>query len=134
MQILLIMQIIMRLVKKKLIFKNNAPLIICISKINGVKIDNAEDLDVVMPMNKLLESNKNYRISTGSLWNYYRDELTNHVSSNFESFKHKASITENTYKIGSTEEGLDANKVGKSETEVVISIKHLRSGINFNLF
>ena len=29
-------------------FKNNAPFINCISKINGVKIDNAEDLDVVM--------------------------------------------------------------------------------------
>ena len=85
-------------------------------------------------MNKLLESSKNYRITTGSLWNYYRDEQTNHLSSNFESFKHKASITENTYKIGTTEEGLDANKVGKSETGVVISLKHLRSGINFNLF
>ena len=36
--------------EKKLIFKNNAPFINCISKINGVKIDNAEDLDVVMPM------------------------------------------------------------------------------------
>ena len=34
---------------KNLAFKNNAPFINCISKINGVKIDNAEDLDVVMP-------------------------------------------------------------------------------------
>ena len=35
---------------RNLAFKNNAPFINCISKINGVKIDNAEDLDVVMPM------------------------------------------------------------------------------------
>ena len=35
---------------KKIVFKNNAPFINCISKINGVKNDNAEDLDVVMPM------------------------------------------------------------------------------------
>ena len=35
---------------KAVTFKNNAPFINCISKINGVKIDNAEDLDVVMPM------------------------------------------------------------------------------------
>ena len=35
---------------KSVAFKNNAPFINCISKINGVKIDNAEDLDVVMPM------------------------------------------------------------------------------------
>ena len=45
----------------------------CISKINGIKIDNAEDLDVVMPMYDLLEYSKNYK-KTGSLWNYYRDE------------------------------------------------------------
>ena len=40
---------------KNLEFKNNAPFINCISKINGVKIDNAEDLDVAMPMHNLLE-------------------------------------------------------------------------------
>ena len=39
---------------KEVTFKNNAPFINCISKINGVKIDNAEDLDVVMPMYNLL--------------------------------------------------------------------------------
>ena len=42
-------------------FKNNAPFINCISKINGVQIDNAEDLDVVMPMYNLLEYSKNYK-------------------------------------------------------------------------
>ena len=50
-------------------FKNNVPFINCISKINGVKIDNAEDLDVVMPMHNLLEYRKNDRKTTGSLWN-----------------------------------------------------------------
>ena len=39
-----------------------------------VKIDNAEDLDVVMPMYNLLEYSENYRKTTGSLWNYYREE------------------------------------------------------------
>ena len=60
--------------EKRLIFKNNAPFINCVSKINGVKTDNAEDLDVAMPMYNLLEYSKNYRKTTGSLWNYYRDE------------------------------------------------------------
>ena len=46
---------------KKLVFKNNAPLINCISKINGVKTDNAEDLDVAMPMYNLLEYSKNLK-------------------------------------------------------------------------
>ena len=55
--------------EKKLVFKNNAPFISCITKINGIKIDNAEDLDVVMPMYNLLEYSKNYKKTTGSLWN-----------------------------------------------------------------
>ena len=53
--------------EKKLVFKNNAPFINCVSKINGVKIDNAEDLDVVIPMYNLLEYSKNYRKTTGNL-------------------------------------------------------------------
>ena len=50
---------------KKVTFKNNAPFINCISKINGVKIDNAEDLDVIMY--NVLEYSKNYKKTTGSL-------------------------------------------------------------------
>ena len=43
---------------KAVAFKNNAPFINCISKINGAKIDNAEDLDVLMPMHNFLEYSK----------------------------------------------------------------------------
>ena len=66
----------------KLVFKNNAPFINCVSKIKGVKIDNAEDLDVVMPMYHLLEYSKNYKKTTGSLWNYYRDEPNSSANNN----------------------------------------------------
>ena len=66
---------------------------------NGVKFDNAKDLYVVMPMYNLLEYCKNYRKTTGSLWNYYRDEPSNSLSSNSESFKYETSITENTYNL-----------------------------------
>ena len=52
---------------KSVTFKNNAPFINCILKINGVKTDNAEDLDVVMLMYNLLEYSKNYKKTT---WNY----------------------------------------------------------------
>ena len=104
---------------KAVAFKNNSPFINCISKINGVQIDNAEDLDVVMPMYNLLEYSKNYKKTTGSLWNYYRDEPSNPLSSNSESFKYKTSITGNTY------DGDDANKVGQNETEIVVPLKHL---------
>ena len=53
--------------KKVVAFKNNAPFTNCISKINGIKIDNVEDLNVVMAMYNLLEYSKNYRKTTGSL-------------------------------------------------------------------
>ena len=49
---------------KSVPFKNNAPFINCISKIKGVKIDSAEDQDVVMPMYNLLEYSKNYKKTT----------------------------------------------------------------------
>ena len=105
-------------------FKNNAPFINCISKINGGQIDNVEDLDVVMPMHNLLEYSKNYRKTTGSLWNYCEDEPSNPLSFNSESSKYKTSITEDTYNLGVGDAGYDANKVGKNETGVVIPLKH----------
>ena len=46
---------------------NDTPFINCILKINGVQINNAEDLDVVMLMYNLLEYSKNYRKTTSSL-------------------------------------------------------------------
>ena len=60
-----------------LAFKNNAPITNCISKITNVLIDNEEDLDIVMPMYNLFEYSENRRKTTGSLWNYYRDEPNN---------------------------------------------------------
>ena len=60
-----------------LAFKNKSPFTICISKINYVLIDNAEYLDVVMPMYNLPECGKNYRKTTERLWKYYRDEPNN---------------------------------------------------------
>ena len=61
---------------KKLVFKNNAPFVSCISKIKNTLIDNAEDLDIVIPMYSLLNTanSKHYSKTTGRLWNYDRDE------------------------------------------------------------
>ena len=75
--------------KKEVKLKNNAPFIICISKINGVKVDNAEDLDVVMPMYNSLEYSKNYKKTRGSSLNYYRNEPSDAFSFNSESFNYK---------------------------------------------
>ena len=64
---------------RPLVFKNNAPSIGCISKINNTFIDNAEDLDVAMPLYNSLEDSKIYLKKPGSLWNYYRDELMKQI-------------------------------------------------------
>ena len=127
---------------KAVAFKNNAPFINCFSKINGVQIDNEEDLDVVIPIYNLqidneedldvvipiynlLKYRKNYRKTTRSLWMYYRDEPSNPLSSNSKSFKCKISVTGNTYNVGDGEAAYDANKVSKNETEVVVPLKYL---------
>ena len=110
---------------KNVTFKNNASFINSISKIHGEQTDNAEDLDVVIPMYNFLEDNKNYKKTTDSLWNYYRDEPSDPLSSNSESFKKKTSITGNTYSICAGEVGYDVTKVGKNETKIVVPLKHL---------
>ena len=45
-------------------------------------MDKAEDLDVVIPMYNLLEYNKNYRKTTGSLWNYCKDDPNSGINGN----------------------------------------------------
>ena len=88
---------------RKLAIKNNAPFVFCITKINNTLIDNAEDLDIIMPMYNLLEYSKNYSKTTGSFWNYYRDEPNsgvggannniNYSIKDLKSFDYKTSIT-----------------------------------------
>ena len=57
---------------RPLILKNNAPFVSCITRINGELIEDADDLDVVMPVYNLLEYSQNYRKTIGSLYDYYR--------------------------------------------------------------
>ena len=77
-QLLLLHKIMLLEIKKNrtLILKNKAPFISCITRINGELIEDADDLDIVMPVYNLLEYSKNYRKTIGSFYNYYRDELS----------------------------------------------------------
>ena len=63
--------------QKKLVFKNNAPLRSCISKINNKLTKKVEDLNIVTQpvMYNLLEYSKNYSMISESLSSYYRDEV-----------------------------------------------------------
>ena len=76
-------------------------------------------------MYNLLEYSKNYKKTTGSLWNYYRDQPSNPLSTNSESFKYNTSIRGNTYNVDDDDDNYDPNKVGKNETEIVIPLKYL---------
>ena len=120
--------------KRPLILKNNAPFVSCITRINGELIEDADDLDIVMPIYNLLEYSKNYRKTIGSLYNYYRDELTNDGNDNnfdnrnvvnSEAFKYKNKITGNTYNVDAGDQGYDVNKNVKQKIELAIPLKYL---------
>ena len=55
-------------------YKNCAPFTNCISEIHNTQVDNAKDIDIVMPMYNLIEYSDNYAKTSGSLWQYFRDE------------------------------------------------------------
>ena len=55
-------------------FKNCAPFINCINEVNNTQIDNAKDIDIVMPLYNLIEYSDNYAKTSGSLRQYFRDE------------------------------------------------------------
>ena len=59
---------------RKVSLKNSAPFFNCILKINNTLIEDAQDLDIVMPMFNLLYCAKKFRKTTGSFWNYYPDK------------------------------------------------------------
>ena len=122
---------------RPLILKNNTPFVSCITRINGELIEDA---------NNLLEYSKNYRKSIGSLYNYYRDELSDDVDdNNFDNikvvnsntFKYKNKITGNTYYVDAGVDGYDVNKNGKQEIELAIPLKYLGNfwrALNIPLF
>ena len=106
---------------KKVIFKNCAPFTDCISEINNTQVDNAKDIDIVMPMYDLIEYSDNYAKTSGSLWKYCLDKpaLNNGAIVDFEdghlsnSFNFKAKITGQT--------GND----GKENVEIMVPLKYL---------
>ena len=108
---------------KKVICKSCAPFTNCISKINNEQIDNAEYIDIVMPMYNLIENSDNYSKISGSLWQYCEDipaVNNNGAIVNFnrdndtDSFNFKAKITDQTNDDGEV-----------NDVEIMIPLKHL---------
>ena len=98
---------------KGVTFKNCAPFTKCISRINNTDIDNAQDIDIVMPMYNLIEYSDNYSKTSGSLWQYYKDDPNDNMADS-ESFKYKVKITGKTPDIGNTK-----------NVEIIVPLKYL---------
>ena len=94
-------------------FKNCAPFTKCISKTNNTDTDNAQDIDIVMPMYNLIEYSDNYSKTSGSLWQYYKDDPNDNIE-NSESFKYKIKITGKTPDNGNTK-----------DVEIIMPLKYL---------
>ena len=96
-------------------FKNCAPFINCISEINNTQIDNAKDIDIVMPMYNLIEYSDNYAKTSGSLWQYFRDEPDdNNIEDSESFFKSKIKITRKT-----------PNNDNEKDVEIMVPLKYL---------
>ena len=86
-----------------------------------------------MPMYNLLEYSKNYRKTTGSLYNYYIDELSdlfnnanvNYRTTSSNAFKYKHKIIGNTYNVEAADAGYDVNKEGTQSVEIAMPLKYL---------
>ena len=98
---------------KGVTFKNCAPFIDCISRINNTDIDNAKDNDIVMPMYNLIEYSDNYSKTSGSLQQYYKDDPNDNLA-NSESFKYKVKITGKAPDNGNTK-----------HVEIIVPLKYL---------
>ena len=120
---------------KKLALKNCAPFANCILKINNQLIEDAKDLDVVMPMYNLLYYSKKFRKTTGSFWNYYPEMPSSGYNNNnrdriFYSIKDSESFNYKTKLVGNLPAG--NNEAELEDVKTVVPLKNL-SNFMFNL-
>ena len=108
---------------KRLTFKNNAPFRSCISKINNPFEENIEDLDIISMYN-LLEYSDNYSMTSGSLWNYSRDEVNDSADENKNNIRTNNNKT-TTSKSFQYKTKIITNNNNILDTKVVIPLKNL---------
>ena len=88
----------------QVVFKNCATFKNCSTEIDGTLVDEANFINFTMPMYNLIEYSDNYSDTSGSLWQFKRDEIINNADvtndNNAPSFKYKASIIGNTENNG----------------------------------
>ena len=88
----------------QVVFRNCAPFKDCRTEINDTFVDYADFINITMPMFNLIEYSDTYSDTSGSLWNFKRDEIINNANvtndNNAPSFKYKANIIGNTENNG----------------------------------
>ena len=112
---------------RKLAFENNASFTTCLSKVNGILIDNV-DLDDVMPIYNFLDYSNNHEKKTGSLWNYYRDQPKYDAVGNGNA-KMAISLTDSksfNYETIITGE-LNAGENRNNDIKIIVPSKHLNN-------
>ena len=107
---------------KKVIFKNCAPFTNCISEINKTQIDNAIDIDIVMPMYNLIEYSDNYAKTTGSLWQYCKDIPARNNNNEITEFTLGNTTDSLNFKVKFT--GQTGNN-GTKDVEIMVPLKYL---------
>ena len=110
-------------VAKKVIFKNCAPFINCISKINNTQIDNAEYIDTVMSMYNLIEYSDNYSKTSGSLWQYCKEILAVNNAGNTIDFTNTNTTDSFKFKTIITGQTNDDGKI--NGIEIMVPLKYL---------
>ena len=85
----------------KVAFKNCAPFKDCRTELNEVFVDDAQHINITMPMYNLIEYCDNYSDTSGSLWQFKKDEIegdddltvdANHLPNNSLSFRYKSAF------------------------------------------
>ena len=111
----------------KLTFKYNAPLRSCISKIHNTFINNAKDLDFVMPFYNPLEYSNNYSMTSGR-WNYYRDKINGSAIENNNAnnrIDNNKTITSKYFEYKTKVTGSTPDDSNILDAEFVVPLKHL---------
>ena len=107
---------------RKVIFKNRAPFTNCISEINNTQIDNAKDIDIVMPMYNLIEYSDNYAKTTGSLRQYCKDIPTQNNNNEIITFDVNNLTDSFNFKVKFT--GRTGNN-GTKDVEIMVPLIYL---------
>ena len=106
-------------------FKNCAPFSTCTTKINDMFIDEANHIFIEMPMHNMIEYSDTYSNTSGSLWQFKRDEVTgdslNLTIDGSKSIKYKAAL------VGKTSDAVDGTNSSVKDAKIVVPLKYLSS-------